>query len=390
MHYNGAHAPSWVGHGIRDWRILGRGRWPGSCVGGVVVSHAESIVENLTTAVVVVDAALRVKVVNPASEMLFELSAKQMLGQPLARLWPQTAPLASLFADTLQSAHSFTRRGLPLALPGREVVVDMTVTAILPAAESKRQEAVLLFELNQVDRLRRLAHEEDLVDRHLAQKAVVRGLAHEIKNPLGGLRGAAQLLERKLSESEREYTRIIIREADRLQSLVDRLAEPTHPYLPVQVNIHQVLEHVRSLILAEVGEGFVLRRDYDPSIPEFAGDPDQLVQAVLNLVRNAVQAPSRLIVLRSRIERQFTIGQRRHKLVLRTEVEDDGPGVPEALRDTLFYPMVTGHAAGTGLGLSIAQDIARRHGGLIEYTSRPARTIFTLFLPLRHEYDPTG
>jgi two-component system nitrogen regulation sensor histidine kinase GlnL len=355
-----------------------------------VVSHAESIVENLTTAVVVVDAALRVKVVNPASEMLFELSAKQMLGQPLARLWPQTAPLASLFADTLQSAHSFTRRGLPLALPGREVVVDMTVTAILPAAESKRQEAVLLFELNQVDRLRRLAHEEDLVDRHLAQKAVVRGLAHEIKNPLGGLRGAAQLLERKLSESEREYTRIIIREADRLQSLVDRLAEPTHPYLPVQVNIHQVLEHVRSLILAEVGESFVLRRDYDPSIPEFAGDPDQLVQAVLNLVRNAVQAPSRLIVLRSRIERQFTIGQRRHKLVLRTEVEDDGPGVPEALRDTLFYPMVTGHAAGTGLGLSIAQDIARRHGGLIEYTSRPARTIFTLFLPLRHEYDPTG
>ncbi|WP_297396558.1 PAS domain-containing protein, partial [Acidiferrobacter sp.] len=150
--------------------------------------------ENLTTAVVVVDAALRVKVVNPASEMLFELSAKQMLGQPLARLWPQTAPLASLFADTLQSAHSFTRRGLPLALPGREVVVDMTVTAILPAAESKRQESVLLFELNQVDRLRRLAHEEDLVDRHLAQKAVVRGLAHEIKNPLGGLRGAAQLL----------------------------------------------------------------------------------------------------------------------------------------------------------------------------------------------------
>ncbi|MHB1607482.1 MAG: nitrogen regulation protein NR(II) [Acidiferrobacter thiooxydans] len=353
-------------------------------------SHAKSIVENLTTAVVVADAALRVKAVNPAGEILFELSAKQMVGQPLERLWPQTAPLAGLFADILQSAHSFTRRGLPLPLPGREVLVDVTATAILPSSESGVQEAALLFELNQVDRLRRLAHEEELVDHHLAQRAVVRGLAHEIKNPLGGLRGAAQLLERKLSESEREYTRIIIREADRLQGLVDRLAGPTRPYLPVQVNIHQVLEHVRSLILAEVGEGYVLRRDYDPSIPEFAGDPDQLVQAVLNLARNAVQAPSHLIILRSRIERQFTIGQRRHKLVLRAEVEDDGPGVPQALRDTLFYPMVTGHAAGTGLGLSIAQDIARRHGGLIEYTSRPARTVFTLFLPLRQEYDPTG
>ncbi len=363
---------------------------PDLALGDAVESHAESIVENLTTAVVVADAALRVRAVNPAGEILFELSAKQMVGQPLERLWPQTAPLAGLFADILQSAHSFTRRGLPLPLPGREVLVDVTATAILPSSESGLQEAALLFELNQVDRLRRLAHEEELVDRHLAQRAVVRGLAHEIKNPLGGLRGAAQLLERKLSESEREYTRIIIREADRLQGLVDRLAGPTRPYLPVQVNIHQVLEHVRSLILAEVGEGYVLRRDYDPSIPEFAGDPDQLVQAVLNLARNAVQAPSHLIILRSRIERQFTIGQRRHKLVLRAEVEDDGPGVPQALRDTLFYPMVTGHAAGTGLGLSIAQDIARRHGGLIEYTSRPARTVFTLFLPLRQEYDPTG
>ena len=352
--------------------------------------YLESIVENLTTAVVVVDADLRLEAVNPAGEMLFELSAKQMVGQPLERLWPQTVPLAGLFSDTLQSAHSFTRRGLPLSLPGREALIDMTVTAILPHAESSRQDPALLFELTQVDRLRRLAHEEEIVDRHLAQRAVVRGLAHESKNPLGGLRGAAQLLERKLSESEREYTRIIIREADRLQGLVDRLAGPTRPYLPVQVNIHQVLEHVRSLILAEVGEDFVLRRDYDPSIPEFAGDPDQLVQAVLNLVRNAVQAPSRVITLRSRIERQFTIGQRRHKLVLRAEVEDDGPGVPEALRDTLFYPMVTGHAAGTGLGLSIAQDIARRHGGLIEYVSRPARTIFTLLVPLRQDYDPTG
>jgi len=354
------------------------------------VNHADSIVENLTTAVVVADAALRVQAINPSGEMLFELSAKQMIGQALQRLWPQTIPLATLFADTLQSAHSFTRRGLALPLPGREVIVDMTVTAILGYEGVTGDQTALLLELTQIDRLRRFAHEEDLVDHHLAQRAVVRGLAHEIKNPLGGLRGAAQLLERKLSESEREYTRIIIREADRLQGLVDRLSGPTRPYLQAQVNIHQVFEHVRSLMLAEVGEGLTFKRDYDPSLPEFIGDPDQLVQAVLNLVRNSVQASSRQICLRSRIERQFTIGQRRYRLVLRAEVEDNGPGVPSQLRETLFYPMVTGHASGTGLGLSIAQDIARRHDGLIEYTSRPGRTVFTLFLPLRQENDTTG
>lgn len=355
-----------------------------------MVNDAERIVENLSTAVLVTDAGLRVLAVNPAGEMLFELSAKQMLGQRLRRIWPQTATLAAVFAETLRAAHSFTRRGLSLPLAGRELIVDMTVTAILPEGAANAGTAALLLELNQVDRLRRLVQEEDLVDRHDAQRAVVRGLAHEIKNPLGGLRGAAQLLERKLSESEREYTRIIIREADRLQGLVDRLTGPNRPYLQTQVNIHQVFEHVRSLIQAEVGPGLVFQRDYDPSLPEFEGDPDQLVQAVLNLVRNSVQAPSTRICLRSRIERQLTIGQRRHRLVLRAEVEDDGPGVPIKLRETLFYPMVTSRAEGTGLGLSIAQDIARRHGGLIEYASRPGRTVFTLFLPLRQGHDTTG
>ncbi|HUW97432.1 MAG TPA: nitrogen regulation protein NR(II) [Acidiferrobacter sp.] len=354
------------------------------------MEKAEDILENLTTAVVVVDEALRVRVVNPAGEMLFELSAKQMLGQDLPRLWPQTGSLASLFADALDNAHSFIRRGLPLPLPGREVTVDITVTTLLGYDDTGEGGRALLLELNQIDRFRRLAQEEEIMDRHQAQRAVVRGLAHEIKNPLGGLRGAAQLLERKLSESEREYTRIIIREADRLQGLVDRLTGPNRPYLQAQVNIHHVFEHVRSLIQAEVGTDVSFRRDYDPSLPEFEGDPDQLVQAILNLVRNSVQAGGTHICLRSRIERQFTIGQRRHRLVLRAEIEDDGPGVPPQLRDTLFYPMITGRAEGTGLGLSIGQDIARRHGGLIEYTSRPGRTVFMLFLPLRQEHDTTG
>lgn len=349
---------------------------------------ALQIVENLTTAVVVVDPRLRVRVVNPAAEMLFEWSAKQMLGQPLQRLWPE---VESLLRETFQHSHSFSRRGLALPLSGRVLTVDLTVTPLMATAADAGVQALLL-ELNQIDRLRRLAQEEEIVDRHQAQRAVVRGLAHEIKNPLGGLRGAAQLLERKLTESEREYTRIIIREADRLQALVDRLIGPNQPYLQTHVNIHQVFEHVRSLIQAEVGGDIHFHSDYDPSIPEFDGDPDQLVQAVLNLIRNAIEALAGRgsIVLRSRIERQFTIGQRRHRLVLRAEVEDDGPGIPPALRETLFYPMVTGRANGTGLGLSIAQDIVRRHGGLIEYTSRPGRTIFTLFLPLRSGYDATG
>lgn len=356
------------------------------------LKSAPFIVEYLTTAVVMVDASLTILVVNPAAEMLFELSAKQIVGQSLLRVWPETRALAVLFADTLKTAHSFTRRGLVLPLSGRELVIDLTATAMSGAWQTDEEESALLLELSQVDRLRRLAQEEELVDRHLAQRAVVRGLAHEIKNPLGGLRGAAQLLERTLSASDREYTQIIIREADRLQALVDRLIGPSRSYLQTRVNIHQVFEHVRSLIMAEVGSGVVFKRDYDPSLPDFLGDSDQLVQAVLNVVRNSVQAftGSGHICLRSRIERQFTIGQRRHKLVLRAEIEDNGPGVPAQLRETLFYPMVTGRADGTGLGLSIAQDIVRRHDGLIEYASRPGRTIFTFFLPLRQGYDTTG
>ncbi len=344
----------------------------------MLLSTPSQIIENLTTGVVAVDRELVVCVVNPAAEMVFDSSAKQMIGQSVARFWADIEPL---LRETLRSGHSFTRRGARLPLLGRDAHVDLTVTALMGAAGHGVDG--LALEIHVVDRLRRLAHDEEIVDHHQAQRLVVQGLAHEIKNPLGGLRGAAQLLERQLGAGEREYTRVIIREADRLQALVDRLSGPTRPTRKTAVNIHQVFEHVRSLLLAEVGPGIRLQRDYDPSLPEIAADPDQLVQAVLNLVRNSVQAMrgAGTIRLRSRIERQFTIGQRRHRQVLRAEVEDDGPGVPPSLRETLFYPMVTGRADGTGLGLSIAQDIVRRHDGLIEYQSQPGRTVFTLFLP---------
>ncbi len=336
--------------------------------------------ENLNTAVLLFDEELRLVAINPAGETLFEISAKQIVGQPLLRFLPHGRPLVKSLRKTLASGHPFTERALPLHLGLRDMSVDCTATVI---TTSGRRE--LLIELNQVDRLMRLAREDNVLDRYAANRAVIRGLAHEIKNPLGGLRGAAQLLERELSDKGlKDYTRVIIHEADRLRNLVDRLIGPNRPLSTAPTNIHQVFERVRSLILAEIPAGIRIERDYDPSLPEFIGDSEQLIQAVLNIVRNAAQAmnQSGTLILRSRIERQFTIGPRRYRLVMRAEVEDNGPGIPPELMERIFYPMVTGRADGTGLGLSIAQAIITQHNGLIECRSRPQQTVFTIYLPL--------
>jgi two-component system nitrogen regulation sensor histidine kinase GlnL len=212
---------------------------------------------------------------------------------------------------------------------------------------------------------------------------LIRGLAHEVKNPLVGLRGAAQLLERRLDEAElREYTQVIIGEADRLQALVDRMLGPATLPQHVELNIHEVLERVRQLVEAEAG--LAIDADYDPSIPDLVGDRDQLIQAMLNLLRNAVQSVDGegRVAIRSRSHRQVTIGQQRHRLVIGIDVIDDGPGIPAEMVESIFYPMVTGRVGGTGLGLSIAQELIHRHGGLIECTSRPGETVFRVLLPL--------
>jgi len=242
----------------------------------------------------------------------------------------------------------------------------------------------------QVDHHMRITREENLLAQHNAARAVVRGLAHEIKNPLGGLRGAAQLLERELSdESLKEYTSIIIGEADRLQNLLNRMLGPNTVPHKRPINIHQVLERVRGVVLAEVPVGVEIIRDYDPSIPDFNADPDQLIQALLNIVRNAVQAidGSGEITLRTRVQRQFTIGQHRYKLAARVDVIDNGPGIPADMLESIFYPMVTTRPEGTGLGLSIAQSLVQQHDGLIECTSRPGRTVFTVLLPLEKAHE---
>ena len=219
---------------------------------------------------------------------------------------------------------------------------------------------------------------------------LVRGLAHEIKNPLGGIRGAAQLLARELPNTDlQDYTDVIIQEADRLRNLVDRMLGPYRPPQLTSINIHEITERVCNLIEAETQGDLQILRDYDPSIPDLMGDREQLIQAVLNIVRNAMQAllagpPSQhgQITLRTRTLRQFTIGQRRHRLVCRLEIFDNGPSIAPGILDSIFYPMVSGRADGTGLGLSITQNIITRHHGLIECESVPGCTVFTLFLPL--------
>jgi len=232
--------------------------------------------------------------------------------------------------------------------------------------------------------------EERLIDQAQANKELIRNLAHEIKNPLGGIRGAAQLLQMEIGRELTEYTQVIIHEADRLQTLVDRLLAPhRRPHLVGDVNIHEVCERVRSLILAEFPKGLRVVRDYDTSIPEFRGDREQLIQAVLNIAHNAAQelaeriaAGNAEITFRTRIARQVTFGKKRYRLALELHVIDNGPGVPDSIKDRIFYPLISGREGGSGLGLTLAQTFVQQHHGLIECESRPGHTDFKLLIPL--------
>lgn len=348
------------------------------------------IVENLSTSVMVVEGLdLRLCYANPAAEAMFGISERQLRGALITELVPD----ASAFLDVLRRAAStgqaITEREMTLALPNgvKPVKADCSVTPVL----ERGGHLEMVVELLPIDRILRIAREESLLAQQIAMKMLVRGLAHEVKNPLGGLRGAAQLLERELhSEALKEYTQIIIGEADRLQKLVDHMLGPNKIPNRKMLNIHEVLERVRQLVLAESNGGLLLERDYDPSIPDLYGDKDQLIQAALNIVRNAKQAlqGKGRIVLRTRTQRQFTIGQRRHRLVLRVDISDDGPGIAPGMIEQIFYPMVTGRPDGTGLGLSIAQTIVGQHGGLIECSSVPGDTVFTLLLPINPPDSP--
>jgi len=275
-----------------------------------------------------------------------------------------------------------TRREILLLLhSGTRINIDLSISVNEPDGAAR----TLLLEIHPIDRLLRISREEGLLMAQEATRSVLRSLAHEIKNPLGGLRGAAQLLERELPNDElREYTRIIIGEADRLRALVDSLLGPARALERVSVNIHELLDHVYRLVRAEAPEAVAITRDYDPSLPPLQLDRDQMIQAMLNLARNAVQALGRhgQLTIRTRAITGGTIGEKRHRVVASVQFEDNGPGVPAELGETIFYPLVTAQPGGTGLGLAVAQDIATRHDGLVEFESRPGHTVFSLLLPM--------
>ena len=335
----------------------------------------------LATGVVLLDAIGRIIFINQAAESLFDVSAKSLTGQSFPRLFLNGFVIDGLLADAGNNMFGQKRQDLALERVGRETL-NLQTTAV--ALDSPL--GVLILEFNEVDHRDKLVREEHMADLASANRELVRNLAHEIKNPLGGIRGAAQLLELELSSPAlREYTQVVIKEADRLQLLVDRLLAPHRsPQTIADVNVHEVCERVRSVTLAEYPNGLSFVRDYDASIPEFLGDKEQLIQVVLNLVRNAAQAMHGVgeIRLRTRVERQATIVRRRHKLALDLRIIDNGPGVPSEIKDRLFFPLVSGREGGSGLGLSLAQTFVQQHGGMIEFTSQPGLTDFRILLPL--------
>lgn len=353
--------------------------------------HA-GLLDHLSTAVVLLDGQLDVQYANPAAEQLLATSLAHLRQAPLHTFFEGADWQVANLQHALAAQQPYTQREVRLQRPerGRPTMVDYTVT---PLSATR-----LLVELLPVERLMQISREDSLIAAGQVTRALVRGVAHEIKNPLGGIRGAAQLLERELERAElREYTAVIISETDRLRALADRMLGARKPPAFRRINIHQVLERVRLVLQAEVGDALSVVRDYDPSLPELWADMDQLIQVVLNIVRNAAQALLEMpatglpaphgaprIVLRSRVLRQFTIGACRHPLVCLVEVEDNGPGMDRELQETVFYPMITGRSKGTGLGLPIAQSIMQQHGGLIECDSRPGQTVFRILLP----FDP--
>ena len=347
-------------------------------------TRLSNITDNLTTSVLVLNQSLQVEYMNPAAEALFATSIRQHQGHSVKELLPAEPAFIEKTGQVLSNGQGFTQHELALILAdSRKITVDCTVNI-----DGTESDPILIIEMKQVDRHLRISREERLLAQNVATRALVRGFAHEVKNPLGGLRGAAQLLESELpDESLKEYTQIIIGEADRLQSLVDGMLGPNSLPNVTKINIHEVLERVRSLVLAEVPEGVRIIRNYDVSIPEFMADKDQLIQSILNIVQNAIQATQGhgTIELKTRIERQLTIGNIRHRHVLRLDITDDGIGIAEEMQQRIFFPMVTSRAEGTGVGLSIAQSLVNRHGGLIECTSKPGETCFTILLPIEME-----
>lgn len=352
-----------------------------------IESFNTSLLDNLTTAVVVLDEDLCLFHLNPAAEVMLETSDKRshkaFIGDLLLHPENTLAALRKVQKDN----NTVIARQAQMVLTNRhKLTVDYSISPV-----NDQDQTLLMMEIQELDRSQHISRNETLISNHETTLELVRGLGHEIKNPLAGIRGAAQLLSAELPDKDlQDYTNVIIEEADRLVNLVDRLTGSYKKPVLEELNIHEVLERVRNLVEAESQGSVKIIRDYDPSIPEFTGDVEQLIQAVLNIVRNALQAlnesepriPKPKITLRSRTVSHLAIGSVMHRLVARVEIIDNGPGIKPEIIENIFYPLISGRAEGTGLGLSIAQTILNNHNGLIECESQEGRTSFILSIPI--------
>jgi two-component system nitrogen regulation sensor histidine kinase GlnL len=344
------------------------------------------ILDAMVTSVFLLDEHLHVTYLNAAAQSLLGLGPNQALGRSIAELTRGAESLLPMFERARTGGEGVVQRELAWPAPGGvDRILDCAVTQIVIGQQHPR----LLLEIEDITQHRRLTRENALLAQLGGSRLMVRQLAHEIKNPLGGVRGAAQLLERELLDPAlREYTRVIISEADRLTNLLDSMLGPGRPPAKQLINVHELLERVYHLLRSEASPGVIIDRDYDPSLPPLTVDPNHIIQAMLNLGRNAIQAladaavASPRLILRTRAASNVSVGAHRHRLVASIQFEDNGPGVLNEIRETIFYPLVSGRADGTGLGLGIAQDLVSRHGGLIEFDSSPGRTIFVISLPM--------
>lgn len=345
-------------------------------------TSADIVLDNMTTAIISLDGGLKIRAINTSAEQLLGISASKAVGRRLAQMVSIPDSLFARLREAVEQGQPVNDRHVTLQPIGFEpIMVDCSVAPYV----DENGDSALLIELNGLDRSLRIVRDEAITAQQESVKSLLRGLAHEIKNPLGGLRGAAQLLERQLDDKElTEYTSIIIHEADRLQTLIDRMLGPNSRPRRDDLNIHEVLEHVRKISLAGASPAVSITFDYDPSIPEFFSDRDRLIQVFLNIVGNALQAIGEEgdVVFKSRVASNFTIAGKLHPLVAEVTIRDNGPGIAPGFLDQVFYPMVSGRSGGSGLGLSIAQSIMSQLGGLVECQSEPGKTEFTVYIPM--------
>ncbi|MDC1528142.1 nitrogen regulation protein NR(II) [Gammaproteobacteria bacterium] len=352
-----------------------------------------SLLDNLTTAIILLDKDLHVIYINPAAEALLETSDRHSHNTYIGDVLLNVKELVKALKNVKDNGVTFIARKVKLVKANtNRLTVDYSASRLI-----YENDTYIMLEIQELDRSYNISRKEMLISNHETTLGLVRGLGHEIKNPIGGIRGAAQLLAEELADNNlKDYTNVIIEEADRLVGLIDRLTGQYQKPALQQLNIHEVLERVYNLVIAETRGSIEVEKDYDPSIPEITGDMAQLIQAVLNIVRNAMQSLTESepavknpkIILRTRTVNHVTIGPVMHKLVAKIEIIDNGPGIEQELFENIFYPLISGRANGTGLGLSLSQNILKNHNGLIECDSHEGETCFTISLPLSNEKVP--